>query len=158
MMGLKTSTRISACIFTIVWVSGAGARPGNKYKPGKSVRNLEESDCLYTYTAVQPNLDFVKEKVAEFTVDKCDMERWKQEVKEKKKKHRKLIRMQKRRKQLRRRKMQKPRIKTKTIRRKRKGRKCNVKETRRKIQQRKHKNFNQQFRNWKRKVKDERFW
>ena len=42
----------------------------------RSARDLtkrgSEYDCVYTYTAFQPNMDFFKEKVAEITVDKCN--------------------------------------------------------------------------------------
>ena len=33
------------------------------------------SDCLVTYQAFQPNMDFFKEKLAEITVDKCSQGR-----------------------------------------------------------------------------------
>ena len=53
------------------------------------LRVFKDSDCLYTYTAVQPNLDVITEKVAEFTIDKCAHAKRKQQERMEKQKLRK---------------------------------------------------------------------
>ena len=62
---------------------------------------FNDSECLYTYTAVQPNLDVVKEKVAEFIGDRCALEKrkqsnWLERQKQRKKLMRRRMRMRKR--------------------------------------------------------------
>ena len=70
------------------------AQPRKKLRRKSQVlRVFKDSDCLHTYTAVQPNLDIITEKVAEFTIDKCAHEKRKQiERMEKQKLRRKKIR------------------------------------------------------------------
>ena len=69
---------LSLTFFTflfIIIVAMASAEPWRISTKHRKTRDLTKMggnyDCLYTYTAFQPNMDFFKEKVAEITVDKC---------------------------------------------------------------------------------------
>lgn len=49
--------------------------PSEGSKGGRNTREIADMihpDCIHTYTAYQPNMDFFKEKLAEITVDKCN--------------------------------------------------------------------------------------
>ena len=70
---------ISLTFFTLIFIitiSLACAQPWkvpSGLHRGRRVRDIKPpaSDCLVTYQAFQPNMDFFKEKLAEITVDKC---------------------------------------------------------------------------------------
>jgi hypothetical protein len=100
MMGLDSRSLnyiwlLALCFLLIV--QSVSTQPHKKTKRKTQVlRVFKDSDCLYTYTAVQPNLDVITEKVAEFTIDKCAHEKRKQQERlEKQKMRRKKIRRRK---------------------------------------------------------------
>merc|ERR1712079_651954 len=75
---LRDPLMLSLTFFTflfIIIVAMASAEPWTISTKHRKTRDLTKMggnyDCLYTYTAFQPNMDFFKEKVAEITVDKC---------------------------------------------------------------------------------------
>ena len=100
---IRMDSNLRAAVFIFVltfFIDFGNTRSVNINKAGRKQRVLKvfnDSDCLYTYTAVQPNLDVIKEKVAEITVDRCAVEKRKQAEWVKKQKKRKKIRMRKRR-------------------------------------------------------------
>ena len=73
---------ISVTFFTtifIIVISLACVEPWtipSETSRGRNIRETsierESHECVYTYKAYQPNMDFFKEKVAEITVDKCN--------------------------------------------------------------------------------------
>ena len=77
---LRDPLMLSLTFFTflfIIIVAMASAEPWRIPSKHRKTRDLSEMsgdrnyDCLYTYTAYQPNMDFFKEKVVEMTVDRC---------------------------------------------------------------------------------------
>ena len=80
---LKDPIMISLTFFTLIFiitVSLACAQPWqvpSGLHRGRRARDIKSpvSDCLVTYQAFQPNMDFFKEKLAEITVDKCSQGR-----------------------------------------------------------------------------------
>ena len=157
-MVLKDPRMISVWFFTVVLIIIVGvvsAEPWKKraWKRERSARALNTA-CTYTYTAVQPNVDVIKEKVAEITVDRCAKQKWLKAEKKKRKKQRRK-QMKKKQKQMMRRKKQqqkknaRPRTKT------RKGRKIKAKdkkERQRLRRQRKLYQEHEEFRRWKSKI------
>ena len=170
-MGLYRRS-LMVLIFAIIFsISSVSTKTLNKARRRTRVLKVfPDSECLYTYTAVQPNLDVIKEKVAEFTVDRCAREKRKQEEwVEKQKQRRKMIRRKKismRRKRLRTGKRgqskhkkdrtsagQKPNNKQMKLLKTKSGRGRKVKSTKRsKIQKKKIRKFfvlHKQFKRWK---------
>lgn len=71
---------LSLTFFTLLFiiiVAMASTEPWKIPSKHRKTRDLTKVagdrsyDCLYTYTAFQPNMDFFKEKVVEMTVNKC---------------------------------------------------------------------------------------
>ena len=71
---------LSLTFFTLLFiiiVAMASTEPWKIPLKNRKTRDLTKIagdrnyDCLYTYTAFQPNMDFFKEKVVEMTVNKC---------------------------------------------------------------------------------------
>ena len=104
---LRDPIMISLTFFTLIFIitiSLACAQPWkvpSGLHRGRRVRDTEPpavSDCLVTYQAFQPNMDFFKEKLAEITVDKCSHGRAGQKKKQRRNKKRKNKRKNKRKK------------------------------------------------------------
>ena len=98
-MVLRDPLMISLIVFMIIFiivVSLASVEPWTIPSGGARGRNTRDvtkipgpgagAQCVYTYKAFQPNLDFFQEKVAEITVDKCNGND--QNIKRKKKRQR----------------------------------------------------------------------
>ena len=89
---LRDPIMISLTFFTLIFIitiSLACAQPWkvpSGLHRGRSVRDAKPpvSDCLVTYQAFQPNIDFFKEKLAEITVDKCSQGKAKKNSRKKK--------------------------------------------------------------------------
>ena len=104
---LRDPIMISLTFFTLIFIitiSLACAQPWkvpSGLHRGRRVRDTEPpavSDCLVTYQAFQPNMDFFKEKLAEITVDKCSQGRAGHKKKQRRNKKRKNKRKNKRKK------------------------------------------------------------
>ena len=93
---LRDPIMISLTFFTLIFIitiSLACAQPWkvpSGLHRGRSVRDTKPpvSDCLVTYQAFQPNIDFFKEKLAEITVDKCSQGKAKKNSRKNKRKQR----------------------------------------------------------------------
>ena len=74
----KDPLMISLTFLTLIFiitVSLACAQPwrlpGGSHRRTRDLSTESRSECLVTYHAFQPNMDFFKEKLAEITVDRC---------------------------------------------------------------------------------------
>ena len=112
---LKDPIMISLTFFTLIFiltVSLACAQPWRVPGGSRRTRDLSEgqpvSDCLVTYHAFQPNMDYFKEKLAEITVDKCTRKKGGRESRRHKRK------LKKQKKKTKKKRLKKPKNRSKT--------------------------------------------